>query len=230
MANFAKLCLVVCAIGMSCMPSTGKSTPCCFANTSNDEYEWTANEKERTYKVTFTCDKGGAFFLNEKMYTTLDSGKPFTVELLQRSYTVKVIDTPNYVVYEAAMGITSRQDFYFHLIPKISLDSQDASEEKIYSFADQMPAPNFDMNTFLSISLRYPENARDADISGRVIVRFVVEKDGSVTHFQILKGPGFGLNDEAMRVVRLMPKWIPGKKNGEAVRTYFTLPISFKLS
>ena len=82
---------------------------------------------------------------------------------------------------------------------------------------------------WLSQNVRYPETAQQNDVQGRVIVKFVVEKDGSIGTATILKGVDKDLDREALRVVKKMPKWQPGKNNGVAVRSYFNLPVVFKL-
>lgn len=83
---------------------------------------------------------------------------------------------------------------------------------------------------WLGNNIRYPEAAQQNDIQGRVIVKFVVEKDGSIGAADIVKGVDKDLDREAIRVVKKMPKWQPGKNNGVAVRSYFTLPVVFKLA
>jgi protein TonB len=72
--------------------------------------------------------------------------------------------------------------------------------------------------------------ALENGISGRVIVKFVVEKDGSVSGVTLVRGVDKDLDREAIRVVKSMPKWQPGKNNGQAVRCYFNLPVNFKLA
>jgi protein TonB len=99
----------------------------------------------------------------------------------------------------------------------------------IFNYVEQMPAPSFDMGAYLNKNIVYPEAAREANIEGRVIVKFVVTEDGSISDVQIVRGIDGGCNEEAVRVVKAMPKWKPGKQNGKPVKVYFTLPISFKL-
>lgn len=82
---------------------------------------------------------------------------------------------------------------------------------------------------WLSQQIRYPEAAQQNDIQGRVVVRFVVEKDGSIGQVTIVKGINKDLDSEAIRVVKNMPKWHPGKNNGIPVRSYFNLPVTFRL-
>ncbi|MCM1153126.1 MAG: energy transducer TonB [Muribaculum sp.] len=82
---------------------------------------------------------------------------------------------------------------------------------------------------WLSNNVRYPEAAQQNGVQGRVIVKFVVEKDGSIGSPTIVKGVDRDLDQEALRVVKKMPKWQPGRNNGQPVRSYFNLPVTFKL-
>lgn len=105
-------------------------------------------------------------------------------------------------------------------------------EEKIFVAVEQMaefPGGQAALMKWLSNNIRYPEAAQQNDIQGRVIVKFVVEKDGSIGNVTIAKGVDKDLDKEALRVVNKMPKWQAGKNNGVAVRSYFTLPVQFKL-
>jgi len=99
----------------------------------------------------------------------------------------------------------------------------------IYQYVEQMPSAGYDMGKYLSENLKYPEEARKAGIGGRVIAKFVVNEDGSVSDVIIQKGIGGGCDEEAKRVLDKMPSWKPGKQNGKPVRVLFTLPIVFKM-
>ena len=85
------------------------------------------------------------------------------------------------------------------------------------------------LRTFLNKNLTYPRQAASASVSGRVYISFVVNTDGSLADVQVLKGIGFGCDEEAMRVVQKMPRWRAGKQSGRAVRVKYNLPISFTL-
>lgn len=105
-------------------------------------------------------------------------------------------------------------------------------EEEIFIAVEQQaefPGGLKALMTWLSSNLRYPEAAMQNDIQGRVMVKFVVEKDGSIGDVTILKGVDKDLDREAIRVVKKMPKWQPGKNNGVAVRSYYNLPVVFKI-
>mgnify|MGYP000704684483 CR=1 FL=1 len=85
------------------------------------------------------------------------------------------------------------------------------------------------MYKFLSSNIKYPQKAKLENIKGRVYIRFIVEKDGTLTDPKVLRGIGSGCDEEALRVVKLMPKWFPGKLRGKPVRTSYILPITFVL-
>ena len=105
-------------------------------------------------------------------------------------------------------------------------------EEEIFVAVEQpaeFPGGQAALMKWLSTNIRYPEAAQQNDIQGRVVVKFVVEKDGSVGHAEIARGVDKDLDREALRVVNKMPKWQPGKNNGVAVRSYFNLPVTFRL-
>lgn len=105
-------------------------------------------------------------------------------------------------------------------------------EKKVFDVVEQMPHfPGGDaaLMQFLRENIKYPETAEKNGIQGRVICTFVVENDGSVTNVQILRSVDDLLDKEAVRVIQAMPKWVPGKQNGEPVFVKYTLPITFKL-
>lgn len=111
--------------------------------------------------------------------------------------------------------------------------SAPAEDKKIYTSVDET-AEYADggmqgLMRFLMNNIRYPEEAYKNDIQGRVIVKFVIEKDGSIADAQVIKGVDPQLDKEALRVVNAMPAWIPGKVKGEPVASCFTLPVTFKL-
>lgn len=82
---------------------------------------------------------------------------------------------------------------------------------------------------YLASNIHYPALAKENNITGKVYVTFVVEKDGSIANPRILRDIGGGCGQEAIRVVKSMPKWKPGKQRGKAVRVQFNLPVSFNL-
>lgn len=93
----------------------------------------------------------------------------------------------------------------------------------------QFPGGTTALSDYLQKNLRYPAEASRANIAGRVFLSFVVNADGSLTDVQVLKGLGFGTDEEALRVIKAMPRWKPGRQAGRAVRVKFNLPITFRL-
>ena len=107
-----------------------------------------------------------------------------------------------------------------------------ATNDKVYEKVEVMPEfPGGEqaMLDFVAKNVVYPQEARDKEISGRVLVSFIVEKDGSITDAKVAKGIGGGCDEEAVRVVNAMPKWKPGKQKGKPVRVSFMMPFTFKL-
>ena len=93
----------------------------------------------------------------------------------------------------------------------------------------EFPGGNAAMMKFLGDNIRYPVIAQENGIQGRVICNFVVERDGSITDVQVVRGVDPSLDREAVRVIQQMPRWKPGKQRGSAVRVRFTLPVVFRL-
>jgi protein TonB len=97
-------------------------------------------------------------------------------------------------------------------------------------FVEQMPTFEGDLPSYLSSHLRYPDDAREAGIEGRVGIEFVVSEDGSISNVKVVRSSGStSLDQEAVRVVKGMPRWKPGRQQGRAVPVIFTLPVTFKL-
>ena len=105
-------------------------------------------------------------------------------------------------------------------------------ETKIFTVVEQMPLfPGGDaaLMGYLRDNIHYPTVAAENGVQGRVVVGFVVERDGSITDVNVLRSVDPSLDREAMRVVKSMPKWTPGKQNGSAVRVKYQVPVTFRL-
>ena len=105
-------------------------------------------------------------------------------------------------------------------------------EQKVFDIVEQMPEYPGGMEAlfkYLSENVKYPEDAKNQKIEGRVLASFIVEVDGSISDVKIAKQVFPSLDAEAVRVLSGMPNWIPGKQGGKAVRTKFTVPIAFNL-
>lgn len=105
-------------------------------------------------------------------------------------------------------------------------------EAEIFTVVEESPAfPGGDekLYEFLAKNMKYPQMARESGIQGIVYVTFVVEPDGSISNVRVLRDIGGGCGEEAIRVVKAMPRWTPGKQRGKAVRVQFNLPVKFTL-
>ena len=110
--------------------------------------------------------------------------------------------------------------------------SQKDQKEEPFNVVEDMPAFPGGMEAmiqFISSNIQYPADAQKQKVDGRVLVNFVVEKDGSITEVKVIKPAFPSLDAEAIRVVKAMPKWKPGYQRGQAVRVQFTMPINFSL-
>lgn len=106
------------------------------------------------------------------------------------------------------------------------------AKEEIFTAVEQMPqfpGGEAELLKYVATHIKYPTMAAENNIQGRVVVKFVVKKDGNVGEVVVLRGKDPDLDKEAVRVVKSLPKFIPGKMNGQAVSVWYTLPINFKL-
>ena len=110
-------------------------------------------------------------------------------------------------------------------------DGEDTGEENIFMVVEDMPQfPGGNVTKWIAKNVKYPQLAQENGIQGKVFIKFVIEKDGSITDVQVSRGVDASLDREAVRVIKAMPKWKPGKQRGKAVRVSYTLPINFQLS
>lgn len=109
---------------------------------------------------------------------------------------------------------------------------EEGDEGEVFEIVEQnpsFPGGNEALMKWLSKNLKYPASAQENNIQGRVLVQFVVNKDGSIVDPKVLRSVDPALDKEALRVVSAMPKWQPGKQRGKTVRVRFTLPVTFRL-
>ena len=115
---------------------------------------------------------------------------------------------------------------------KVVDEVPDETATKVFDVVEQMPSfPGGDaaLMSFLNKNIKYPVIAEENGIQGRVVATFVVERDGSITDVKVIKSVDPSLDKEAVRVLKSMPKWIPGKQNGQSVRVKYTVPVTFRL-
>ena len=114
----------------------------------------------------------------------------------------------------------------------INIDDEPTDTNEIYMVVEdspQFPGGLQALLDYLHDNIKYPESCRRDSIQGRVIISFVVEKDGSINSAEIVKGVHEQLDAEALRVIDAMPKWKPGKQRGKTVRVKYAIPVNFRL-
>ena len=124
---------------------------------------------------------------------------------------------------------TAQQEY---VAPVVETKDEEVVEEEIFISVEKMPefpGGETELYKYLSKNLKYPDMAIQQGITGKVYVQFVVEKDGSIANPKVLRDIGGGCGEEAIRVVRAMPKWNPGVQRTKKVRVQYTLPVNFQL-
>lgn len=117
-------------------------------------------------------------------------------------------------------------------VPDTVIQYNQPESDRVFSVVEQMPSFPGGMGAmmqYLSSNIKYPKEAEKKGIQGRVLLSFIVQTDGSITDVRISKSVDPSLDKEAIRVVKSMPKWIPGRQNGEPVRVKYTFPVTFRL-
>ena len=118
------------------------------------------------------------------------------------------------------------------IVQQVAVEEEVIEEEPPFLVAETMPSfQGGDLNAFrnwVQSKVRYPAIAQENGISGRVVLTFVIEKDGRLTNIQVLQTPDRSLSEEAVRVLQQSPKWSPGKQRNQPVRVKYTLPVDFR--
>ena len=108
-----------------------------------------------------------------------------------------------------------------------------ATDDKVYEVCEQMPifeGGDAALLKYLTDSVKYPELVKKHGVQGRVVIGFIVEKDGSLTDVKVLRHVDIALDAEALRVMKAMPNWLPGQQDGRFVRVRYNVPMKFKLN
>lgn len=146
---------------------------------------------------------------------------------------LKIVDNDATITNEAVVfDADAKNAENTEIKPVVTEIEEEDVEETIYVFVEEEPDFPGGMEAllkYLQDNIQYPQLAKENNITGKVFVTFVVEKDGRVTQVKLLRDIGGGCGNEAMRVVKAMPKWKPGKQQGRPVRTQFNLPVVFNL-
>lgn len=178
------------------------------------------------FKYAFAMPLFGAMLLFSAANASTENVINTLGESLKASPAVKtIVNIPQSITDKQAITSETSTNNITPTLPK--------NDSTIYKMVDQnpeFPGGTAEMYTFIGSNMVYPETAIRANVEGRVFVKFVVKADGSIGNIDILKGLGFGCDQEALRVINLMPKWKPGYQNGEKVNVYYTMPVVFRLN
>ena len=163
--------------------------------------------------------------------TKQEEQKPQPVEMPKQTTQLEIVqDDVEVEDIEINAEVEQNEVIEEYVAPEVVED--DVVEQEIFKIVEEMPSfPGGEQKLmeFVGKNIKYPQIARETGIQGRVFVNFVVEPDGSVSNVSVLRGIGGGCDEEAMRVVKSMPKWKPGKQRGKAVRVQYMLPVNFRL-
>ncbi len=159
--------------------------------------------------------------------------KPPPVQPPPQITLINVVDNDVLIEDNIEIDIEFAEDLAIEEYKFIAEQEEEEIEEKqIFLVVENMPeypGGEVAMYKFIGENIEYPRMAKESGISGRVFVTFVVERNGSVTDVQILRGIGGGCDEEAIRVIKMMPQWTPGKQRGKPVRVQYRMPIKFTL-
>jgi len=192
-------------------------------------FEWRTYEKNES-----TLASSGPVQIDEEMVQITQQEQPPEPPKAPEVTTIlEIVDDDVVVEDEINVDVESRADQAAQAyVPVMTEEETEPVAEEIFTFVEEYPEfPGGDkaLREYVVNAIKYPEVARTSGITGTVYVQFVVEKDGSISDVKVVRGIGGGCDEEAVRVVKSMPKWKPGKQRGQPVRVYFTLPIEFKL-
>ena len=171
--------------------------------------------------------------LDEEMVeiTKQEEQKPQPVEQPQQTTQLEIVDD-NVETEDININAEVEQNEVIEEYVAPEVVEEEVVEQEIFQIVEEMPAfPGGEakLMEYVGKNIKYPQIARETGIQGRVFIGFVVEPDGSVSNVKLLRGIGGGCDEEAMRVVKSMPKWKPGKQRGKAVRVSYQIPVFFKL-
>ena len=196
-------------------------------------FEWKSyDEKEEAMQLTQVVQE-----VEEMVIQTRQEETPPPPEEPQQAETTEfeIVDDDQELKNEFSIETFENTGNAEVVIPKVEVVEEVVEEEEQTIFIVVEESASFpggiqEMMNFIKNNLKYPQQARETGTQGKVFVSFVVEKDGSLTDVKVLRDIGSGCGEEAVRVVKSMPKWKPAKQRGKPVRMQFNLPVAFTLA
>ncbi len=150
----------------------------------------------------------------------------------QQTTVIEIVEDDVEVDIELEFDAEMDEDADIEDAPIIQQEEEEEKEEEIFVFVEEQagfPGGEEARMKFLKDNTKYPQMAKESGIQGTVYLKFVVEKDGRITNIQVVRGIGGGCDEEAVRVLKSMPKWQPAKQRGRPVRVWFNMPFKFIL-
>ncbi len=191
-------------------------------------FEWKSYEKQE-----IELEQRAASDVPEEIIPITKQEKPPPPpEPPQTTTELNIVENEVEVEDDIIIDVEADQDTEVEEWTPVVMEEEEVQEEKIFIVVEDQPSfPGGEKARmkYLANNIEYPQLARESGIQGTVYVTFVVEKDGSVTDVRVLRGIGGGCDEEAIEVVKNMPKWKPGKQRGKPVRVQFNMPIRFTL-
>ena len=167
----------------------------------------------------------------EMVEITKQEQKPQPVEVPKQTTQIQVVEDDVEVEdVEINAEVDQNEVIEEYVAPEV--EEEEVVEAEIFTIVEEMPefpGGMAKLADYLSKNIKYPQMARESGIQGRVFVNFVVEPDGHVSNVNVMRSLGGGCDEEAMRVVKAMPKWKAGKQRGKPVRVSYILPVNFQL-
>ncbi|MCQ2058342.1 MAG: energy transducer TonB [Bacteroidaceae bacterium] len=194
--------------------------------------EWTQREKEIDLSGIIVAD---LVFEEEKIPITLPEKKTVPPPPQSTAITeiIQVVDN-DAEIEETTIASTEDQTEFINVddYEEIVVEEEIAEEPPFQIVEDmpEFPGGAAALMEYLKKNIKYPQICRENNIQGRVLIKFVVNKDGSIVDPEVIKSVNPYLDKEALRVISGMPAWKPGKQRGQAVRVNYTVPVSFKLN
>jgi protein TonB len=192
-------------------------------------FNWKSYEKQELTLVTRTVDNAE----EEMVQITQQEKPPPPPKPPQQTTVIEIVEDDVEIEDDIEIDVEADQETEVQDYVPVEEPEEEEEETQIFQVVETMPTfPGGDAARikYLQNNLKYPTMARESGIQGKVFVTFVVEKDGSITDVKVLRGIGGGCDEEAVRVIKNMPKWKPGKQRGKPVRVQFNMPIVFKLA
>ena len=194
---------------------------------------WAVFEYKSYNKRELSFDVRATEVVEEEMVEiTKQEQKPQPVEVPKQTTQIEIVKDDVEVEddVEIDANVDQNEVIVEYVAPEV--EDEEIVEQEIFMVVEEMPEfPGgvAKLGDYLAKNIKYPQMARESGVQGRVFINFVIEPDGHVSNVKVMRGIGAGCDEEAVRVVKSMPKWKPGKQRGKAVRVSYNLPVNFQL-